>query len=65
MDPEYLNMYVGFIMWLTVMLSGSRLEIFFVVYVLHNAWNRNKELLEAVSNDAPGAYHYDPQGKCT
>jgi hypothetical protein len=65
MDPEYLNMYVGFIMWLTVMLSGSRLEIFFVVYVLHNAWNRNKELLEAVSNDAPGACHYDPQGKCT
>ena len=42
MDPEYLNMYVGFIMWLTVVLSGSRLEIFFVVYVLHNAWNRKR-----------------------
>jgi len=43
MDPEYFNIYVGFIIWLTVVLSGSGLEIFFVVYVIHNGWNKNFE----------------------
>jgi len=43
MDPEYFNIYVGFIIGLAVVLSGSRLEIFFVVYVLHNGWNKNFE----------------------
>jgi len=44
MDPEYLNMYVGFIMWLTVVLSGSRLEIslLFTSSIMHGTMEQKK-----------------------